>query len=174
MFGFTIVIDCATILLMESCTYKSICETLHNTFDAKVIDKPSLVPPITLAYIGDTVYDLFVRFYIIHTTDFPPNKLHKMAVSMVCAAAQAKAFRLIENSLSEEELRIFKRGRNAHSTVPHSASPSDYRIATGLETLLGYLLLCGKDKRLCEIMYIIFENYTNSKEGDDHKCPKEI
>ena len=114
---------------------------------------PKMLAPLVLAYIGDTVYDLYVRTMLITLQDSTPHKLHLAAAGYVCAAGQAKAFRKVEGLLSEEEQAVYRRGRNAHSgTVPKNAAVSDYRTATGLETLIGFLYLSGSDARLGELM----------------------
>ena len=114
---------------------------------------PGQLSPLTLAYIGDTVYDLYVRTLLVETTDATAHGLHLQAAGRVCAAAQAAAFRRVAPLLTEEEQQVFKRGRNAHmGSVPKHASIADYRAATGLEALLGYLYLSGRDARLTELM----------------------
>ena len=111
------------------------------------------LPALTLAYIGDTVYDLYIRTQLVHTVDGNAHALHLAASKLVCAAGQAAAFRRIEPLLTEEELAVFRRGRNAHNgTVPKNAHISDYRIATGLEALVGYLYWTGNDARLTELI----------------------
>ena len=109
---------------------------------------PRQMSPLVLAYIGDTVYDLFVRTLLLERSDATAHGMHIEAAKRVCAAAQAEAFRRVEPLLTEEELAVFKRGRNAHmGTVPKNARIADYRAATGLEALLGYLYLSGQDAR---------------------------
>lgn len=111
--------------------------------------------PLSLAYIGDTVYDLYVRTLLLHRSDATVHGLHLQAAAMVRASAQAQASTRILPSLSEEEAAVFRRGRNAHmGTVPKSASIADYRAATGLEAVLGYLFLRGNDDRIRELMTI--------------------
>lgn len=115
--------------------------------------------PLVLAYIGDCVYELYVRTRIIneHKT-MPVNKLHTHAVKFVKAQAQAKSIHEISEQLNEEEMTVFKRGRNAKSyTSAKNASISDYRHATGFEALIGYLYLSGKTERMNEIMRIAYE-----------------
>lgn len=122
------------------------------------IENPQLYAPLTLAIIGDSVYDLYVRTRLSEGGSLPTNTIHKTAISYVKAAAQAKSVHAISNSLTEEELAIFKRGRNAHSaTVPKNASVADYRAATGFEALLGYLFLKDMPERLEEILQKAFE-----------------
>lgn len=120
--------------------------------------------PLSLAYLGDTVYDLYIRSYLVHRCPMTTNELHRQASLRVCAAAQAAAFGKIEGMLTQEEADIFRRGRNAHSTtVPKNASVSDYRIATGLETLFGWLFSRGEDDRIDTLMSIIL---TENKENE--------
>lgn len=109
--------------------------------------------PLTLAYIGDTVYDLYVRTLLVDTLGITPHGLHLAASKHVCAAAQAAALRRIEPMLTEDERGVYKRGRNAHcGTVPKNASISDYHAASGLEALIGYLYLTGDEARISTLM----------------------
>ncbi|MBQ8494321.1 MAG: ribonuclease III [Clostridia bacterium] len=109
--------------------------------------------PITLAFVGDGVYELMVREYLAVEANRPTGVLHKMAVSYVCAGAQAKAFAKIEPLLTEEELAVFKRGRNAHT----ARGGQDYHRATGFETMWGWLYLNDRDERLRELFAVIME-----------------
>lgn len=121
------------------------------------LKEPRLMSPLVLAYIGDTVYDLYVRTQLLLTCDATAHGLHVMATKRVCARAQAEAVQRILPTLSEDEQYIFRRGRNSHmGTVPKHAQMSDYRAATGLEALLGYLYLKGEDDRLNELMGQMF------------------
>ena len=114
------------------------------------------LPALNLAFIGDTVFDLYVRTLLVTQADARVHELHLMSAKRVCAGGQAQAFRRIEPMLSEEELGIYKRGRNSHmGTVAKNASIADYRTATGLEALIGYLFLCGRDDRLTELMKLM-------------------
>lgn len=121
---------------------------------------PSILSPLVLAYIGDGVYELFVRNKIIEqfpTT--PPSKLHKLSSAHVKAHAQSNSMKVIEPILCEKELAIYKRGRNSKSaTVPKNALVTDYRRATGFEALIGYLYLNKENERLSEIMELAFRN----------------
>ena len=126
---------------------------------------PSQMSPLVLAYIGDTVYDLFVRTMLVESTTLSAHGLHMRAAKLVCAAAQSRALLRIEQLLSEEEMSVFKRGRNAHmGSVPKNAEIIDYRRATGLEALMGYLYLLGRDERLSELMRAAFGNGDNEPE----------
>ncbi|BCK00875.1 hypothetical protein bsdcttw_39150 [Anaerocolumna chitinilytica] len=109
--------------------------------------------PLTLAYIGDVVYDLIIRTLVVEQGNAPVNKLHKRVSSMVKASAQMELYHGIEDMLTEEELSIYKRGRNAKSfTTAKNATITEYRSATGLEALMGYLYLDNRLDRVLELM----------------------
>lgn len=111
------------------------------------------IPPLTLAYIGDSVMDLFVRTYFATTSHETVQKLNNHAIKIVNAASQAKILAEIDQILTDEEKDVVRRGRNAKSaTKPKHADVNDYRLATGLEALLGYLFISGKSERLSEIL----------------------
>ena len=119
------------------------------------VEDPRQIPALNLAYVGDTIYDLYVRAYLIHTRPETVHNLHLLSARMVCAQGQARAFFALEGQLSEEELAVYRRGRNAHSgTVPKNANVTDYRVATGLETLLGHLWVLGREERIDEFMAV--------------------
>ena len=112
-----------------------------------------LAAPLALAFIGDTVYDLYVRTQLLDTCDATPHALHMAAAKRVCAAGQAAAFRRVEGELTDGELAVYKRGRNAHSgTLPKNASVADYHTASGFEALIGWLYLSGQDARMTQLM----------------------
>ena len=113
--------------------------------------------PLTLAYIGDAAYELVVRTFLVDQGNSRPDKLHRKASSMVKAAAQAAMAEALKDSLTEDELSVYRRGRNAKSpTMDKNASMSDYRKATGFEALMGYLYLKGEQKRLIDLVYAGF------------------
>lgn len=119
-----------------------------------------LVNPINLAFMGDSVYDVHIREHILRS--FPTLKIHEIhrkAVAFAKAKSQANVIRsLIERDLlSEEEKDWVRRGRNQHSMAPKHASISDYRYATGFETLIGYLHLTGQKKRIDELVAYAIE-----------------
>ena len=98
--------------------------------------------PLTLAYIGDGVYELIIRTILVKKGNCPVNRLHKKASSLVKAGAQSAIMEVIEEELTPEELRDYRRGRTAHSpTMAKHATMADYRRATGYEALMGYLYL---------------------------------
>lgn len=114
--------------------------------------------PLALAFIGDAVYETFIREQILLRANTSANKLHRQAVSFVCAGGQSRAVKELLPLLTPEEEEVFKRGRNAHSaSVPKNANVTEYRAATGFEALLGYLHLTGQALRLNELMQKSFE-----------------
>lgn len=125
---------------------------LNNSADA------SMISPLALAFIGDTVFDLLVRTELVGEANRPVDALHKAAAKRVCAAAQANGIKSIMSTLSQEEEAVFKRGRNAKTgTVPKHQSSSDYHYATGLESLFGWLYLRGEIDRIRELFSLIKE-----------------
>lgn len=114
--------------------------------------------PLTLAYVGDAVYELFVRVSAVSEGNRPAGELHKQSVKRVNASAQSQAAQLLMPILDEDEIRALMRGRNASSaSIPKNASARDYRYATGLEALFGYLYLSGRSDRLKFIFNFINE-----------------
>ncbi|MDF2531004.1 MAG: hypothetical protein K0Q65_585 [Clostridia bacterium] len=112
--------------------------------------------PLVLAYIGDSVYDTFIRTMLVSGGSIQVNKLHKRAIKFVQAKAQAEITEELHDILTEEEQDMVRRGRNTKSgTVPKNADINDYRYATGFEALIGYLYLIGNTKRLMEIFELI-------------------
>ncbi len=119
-----------------------------NSLIEKTADVSSL-SPLTLAFMGDTVFDLLVRSELICEANRPVKDLHSTASKKVCAKAQANGIRSIMPMLTEDELAVFKRGRNAHTgAIPKHASSADYHYATGLESLFGWLYLKGETERI--------------------------
>lgn len=117
---------------------------------------PNQYGALTLAYIGDCVYEMYVRTHLLSKGDHKVKDLHKNATKLVCAKAQAIFYHRIEGLLTEEERTAFHRGRNTKSQVPKNAVLSDYRIATGVETLLGHLYVKGESRRIDELMAYLF------------------
>ena len=109
--------------------------------------------PLTLAYIGDGVYELIIRTILVKKGNCPVNRLHKKASSLVKAAAQSAIIEKIEEELTKEEHDIYRRGRNAHSpTMAKHATMADYRRATGFEALMGYLYLKEDYERMITLV----------------------
>jgi ribonuclease-3 family protein len=118
-------------------------------------EAPNHVSPLALAYLGDAVYDMYVRQYVLSRPSRRPNQLHRETASFVSAKAQAKAVRLIEPELTEEERDMLRRGRNAKShAAPKNTDVLDYRHSTGFECLIGYLYLCRRYDRLERLMRV--------------------
>lgn len=118
-----------------------------------------MLSPLQLAYIGDAVYELFIRTYLIGTKNISVNELHKEAIEYVKAKAQADITHYLEDKLTEEEWQMVKRGRNAKSgSAPKNANLLDYRYATGFETLVGFLYLNGRYERILEIFGMIIND----------------
>ena len=121
-------------------------------------ENPNMLSPSVLAFVGDAVYGLYVRTALADTSR-PSGELHKMSAEVVNAAAQAKAFSLIEPLLNEKELSVFKRGRNFHtSSTPKNASNGVNHTATGLECLFGWLYLSGNSERADELFKMIWDD----------------
>lgn len=119
---------------------------------------PKQLSPLTLAFVGDCVFELFVRERLVCQANCPVNALHKNSVAQVCCQAQAKSMEKLIPVLTEREFQMFKRGRNATTShVPKNASSKDYHTATGLETMFGYLYLNGEIARLRELFSMICE-----------------
>ena len=116
----------------------------------------SLPGSLELAFLGDTIYDLYVRRDIVRRGGRVQN-MHKEAVSMVCNRAQADAFRRIEGELTETEAAVARRARNVHQNPPRNANPADYHRATSIEALMGYLYLTGQQDRLDYLMNIALQ-----------------
>ncbi|MCI8832727.1 MAG: Mini-ribonuclease 3 [Clostridia bacterium] len=109
--------------------------------------------PLTWAYIGDAVYELYVRERLIETTNLKPHKLHIEAVKKVKAEAQANILQKIEEKLNEEEKEIVRRTRNTKNHhLPKNSNIKEYMYATAFEGLIGYLYLTGKEERLTQIL----------------------
>lgn len=114
--------------------------------------------PLALAFLGDSVYEIMMRDAIIRSANMPAAQLHSLKIKRVCAAYQAKAVDTILPFLTEEEINIYKRGRNATgNSVPKNGNAADYHKATGFEALFGYLHLTGNAQRLHILFDIIIQ-----------------
>lgn len=118
----------------------------------------NMLSPLTWAYVGDSVYELYIRTKLVNETNLKPHKLHIEAIKYVKAGAQAKILEKIKQSLTEEEQEIVKRGRNAENHhLPKNATVQEYMYSTGFEGLIGYLYLTKQDERLKEILELCVE-----------------
>ncbi len=124
----------------------------------KDIEEVKLMPPLVWAYIGDAVYELYIRTNLVNNTKLNPHKLHVEAIKYVKAQAQAKILKNITEILTEEEKDIVRRGRNAQNHhLPKNANLDEYSHSTAFEALIGYLYLTKQDERLNEILEKTFE-----------------
>ena len=127
---------------------------MQELFQMKEVDIKEY-SPLTLAYIGDSIYDLIIKSLVINEGNKQVQKLQRETSSMVQASAQSKMMRTIQEHLTEEEHAVFKRGRNAKSVSPaKNQSITDYRRATGFEALMGYLYLKKEWKRMLDLVKI--------------------
>lgn len=117
------------------------------------------LPVLNLAYIGDTVYDLYIRSYVVKNNMGRVEQLHALSSGVVNARSQAEAANLLSDKFTEREAEIYKTGRNAKSTPPKNMSREDYSQATGLEAVIGYLYLLGSEDRLDELFGIIIHHF---------------
>lgn len=132
----------------------TILEAIKREFACKETDIRTY-SPLTLAYIGDDIYDLVIRTIVVERGNSSANKLHRKTVAYVNAREQARMIDALEEELTEEETAVYHRGRNAKSyTSAKNASIIEYRKATGMEALCGYLYLQGRQERM---LYLIRE-----------------
>lgn len=110
------------------------------------------VPVLTLAYIGDAVFELYVRRWLLQTGCLQVRELHQRTVALVRAGGQAQLLARLAGRLTPEEEEWIRRGRNAKATIPRTAEAEEYRLSTGLEALLGYLYLTGREDRVQELL----------------------
>lgn len=130
----------------------TILEAIKRDFACKDVDIRTY-SPLTLAYIGDAIYDLVIRTIVVERGNRSANNLHKQTVTYVNARVQAKMIDALEEELTEEEKAVYHRGRNAKSyTSAKNASIIEYRKATGLEALCGYLYLSGEQERMLTLI----------------------
>lgn len=138
---------------MEESLTQNLTESIKNVLGLKEIS-PSQLSPLVLAYIGDSIFDLVIKTYLLDTKgNMQVNKLNSFASNIVKAQSQSEMIGIIEPLLSPAEEAVYKRGRNAKSyTSAKNASISDYRRATGFEALMGYLYLEGEYERMVQLI----------------------
>ena len=136
----------------ESVTFSDFLEYYKKIMGLEPVDVRTY-SPLVLAYIGDAVYELMIRSKVINHGSMQVNKMHKHSAALVKASAQAQLIKALQEELTEEELAAYKRGRNAKSaTMAKHATMIDYRMATGLEALVGWLFLTEQYARLVELV----------------------
>lgn len=128
-----------------------------------VVRDPRQMNALALAYIGDSIYEVYVRQYLLAKGEIKPQMLHRAATQFVSAKAQAEQLDLLHDRLTEEEQSIVRRGRNAKSgTMPKNANPADYHKATAFEALIGFLYLMGDADRLHYIIETAMTEHTTA------------
>ena len=129
-------------------------QKFRETFDLEPVDLKTY-SPLTLAYIGDAAYELVIRSLVVEQGNAPVNKLHKRSSHLVKAQTQAEAAVKLLDVFTEEELAVYKRGRNARShTMAKNAEMIDYRMATGFEAVMGYLHLKQDYERMVTLIHL--------------------
>ena len=109
--------------------------------------------PLTLAYIGDAIYDLVIRTVVVERANRPNGDLHHITVKYVNAGTQARMIEALQDRLTQEEQSVYRRGKNSKPhTMAKNATPADYRKATGFEAVMGYLYLKGETERMLELI----------------------
>ncbi len=122
--------------------------------------------PLSLAFLGDSVYDTYVREYLLKKANMPAAKLHSAKIRLVCAEFQSEIFEIFLDKLTGHELSVMKRGRNATgNTVPKHADAAQYRRATAVECLFGYLYITGQLERLDELFESVIDFIENEQIG---------
>ena len=129
------------------------------------ISKVEAMSPLTWAYVGDSVYEAYIRTYLVETTNLKPHKLHIRAIKYVKAKAQAEILKKIYDNLTKKEQEIVRRARNTQNHhIAKNADPADYMYATAFEGLIGYLYLTKQEQRLNEILEMtIQDNEANNE-----------
>ena len=130
----------------------SLLAAIRETFPGKQQDIRTY-SPLTLAYIGDAIYDLIIRTVVVERANRPANDLHRITVRYVSATAQSRIVEALMDRLTEEEQSVYRRGRNSKPhTTAKNATTADYMKATGFEAVLGFLYLNGEMKRALELV----------------------
>lgn len=147
-------------------TEEALSRTIMKTFGIAPKDVHTY-SPLVLAFIGDDVFDLIIRTILVEEANKPVNVLHKKASSIVKASSQKAIYKAIEDTLSDEEKGVYRRGRNAKSnTMAKNASVGEYRSATGFEAMIGFLYLTGQTERILELIKLGLERTGNLKMAD--------
>ena len=143
--------------IIKDCSDISMLGQIHETFGERDVDIKTY-SPLTLAYIGDAVFEIIIRTLIVEKGQRAAQTLHKHTTRIVCASTQAAIAEAVYDSLTQKEQDVYRRGKNTkiHSSAKN-ASLSDYRKATGFEALCGYLFLNNDTKRITEIVKLGIE-----------------
>ena len=129
---------------------------INNLLEELEVKEARQLSPLQLAYVGDAVYELFIRHFILNRKKISVHQLHKASIEYVKAKGQREILFKIKDNLTEDEWNTVKRGRNAKSgTIPRNADVQDYKYATGFEALIGSLYLLKNYDRLTEVFEMI-------------------
>lgn len=128
-------------------------EDLIQSFERKEKEEVNLMSPLVWAYVGDAVYELYIRHYLVQTTKLKPHQLHKQSIQYVKAGGQSRILEKIMSELTDEEQDIVRRGRNTQNHhLPKNANVTEYMYSTAFESLIGYLFLTDQKERLMIIL----------------------
>lgn len=147
-------------------TLKASSSTLSTDMTYLTDREANAYSPLSLAFLGDSVYDTLVREHLLMKANMPVSKLHSAKIKLVCAEFQSDAYEKVAEQLSERELAVLKRGRNATgNTVPKHADALQYRRATAIESLFGFLYITGRSERVRELFALIICDEEEAENG---------
>lgn len=147
-------------------TLKASSSTLSTDMTYLTDREANAYSPLSLAFLGDSVYDTLVREHLLMKANMPVSKLHSAKIKLVCAEYQSDAYEKVAEQLSERELAVLKRGRNATgNTVPKHADAVQYRRATAIESLFGFLYITGRTERVRELFALIMSDGEEAENG---------
>lgn len=147
-------------------TLKASSSTLSTDMTYLTDREANAYSPLSLAFLGDSVYDTLVREHLLMKANMPVSKLHSAKIKLVCAEFQSDAYEKVAEQLSERELAVLKRGRNATgNTVPKHADALQYRRATAIESLFGFLYITGRSERVRELFALIISDGEEAENG---------
>ena len=147
-------------------TLKASSSTLSTDMTYLTDREANAYSPLSLAFLGDSVYDTLVREHLLMKANMPVSKLHSAKIKLVCAEYQSDAYEKVAEQLSERELAVLKRGRNATgNTVPKHADALQYRRATAIESLFGFLYITGRTERVRELFALIISDGEKAENG---------
>lgn len=147
-------------------TLKASSSTLSTDMTYLTDREANAYSPLSLAFLGDSVYDTLVREHLLMKANMPVSKLHSAKIKLVCAEFQSDAYEKVAEQLSERELAVLKRGRNATgNTVPKHADALQYRRATAIESLFGFLYITGRSERVRELFALMISDEEEAENG---------
>ena len=147
-------------------TLKASSSTLSTDMTYLTDREANAYSPLSLAFLGDSVYDTLVREHLLMKANMPVSKLHSAKIKLVCAEYQSDAYEKVAEQLSERELAVLKRGRNATgNTVPKHADALQYRRATAIESLFGFLYITGRSERVRELFALMISDEEEAENG---------